>query len=127
MCILSNSIFSKFIEYPFQLPVPNLIGEYLLGNEKSHANTGMVASGYAHFGFLGVTIYSILLGFILKIINYFSRKNIPFWLIFSMSIIPLRTLIVSSDLLVVLFTHGLILTILVLYLIAMPIKKITTT
>ena len=72
------------------------------------ANNGYISSGYAHAGFIGVLIYSLILGVYLKWLNVFS-KNVPhIWLTIALMVTPFRSLILSSDLPTTFLTHGLI-------------------
>jgi len=112
----SNSILKGLVEYPYDIPLPNLIGWHLYNNEQSHANSGFIASGFAHFGFLGVVIYSIIFGFILRILRNLGNSGIPLWLVVALTVLSLRSAFVSSDLLVALITHGLMIVIAIMYL-----------
>ena len=112
----SNSILSYFIEYPYNVNVALLIGGYG-GSEETAANNGLVSTGYAHFGYFGILIYTIFFSFILKLVNYVAEKNIPIWFVLALTITPLRTAIISSDLPTNLLTHGLIIAIILLIII----------
>lgn len=112
----SNSIFIKrFIRYPYDLPVPLLISEFIGHNPESWANTGFLGAGYAQLGCLGIIIYSILIGFILRIVNN-STKTYPFWVGSSLIAIPIFLVFTSSDLTTGLLTHSLALGIFLLWL-----------
>lgn len=113
--IWSNSILSNFINYPYDLPVGRVIGNYQ--GSGASANNGFISSGFAHAGLLGVLIYSILLGCILKFINWITTSGIPLWFAIAVTIVPLRSLLISSDLLTVMLTHGLLVSLFLLILI----------
>lgn len=110
----SNSILSLFVEYPFTDGVAILIGEYV--GSGSSANNGYISSGYSHAGLTGVLIYSFLLGYILKFIDVISSEAVPLWFALSITAIPLRSALLSSDLLTTLLTHGLLVSISLLLL-----------
>ncbi|MDR5616630.1 hypothetical protein [Arsenophonus sp.] len=110
----SNSFLSHFIEYPYSLPLAELIGNY--EGTGSHANNGFIASGYAHFGLVGVMIYAVILGFILKILDYIATRGVPVWFVLCVVVVPLRDALISSDLLTTLLTHGLIIALILLFL-----------
>jgi len=86
-----------------------------IGTEAS-ANSGFLANGFAHLGFVGMLLYSVILGLIvgsvdrvLKFLNdEFRQVFIP---LISLSFWQLK----SSDLPTLLLTHGLFIT-LVLFL-----------
>ncbi|MGB5970515.1 MAG: hypothetical protein WBG70_19535, partial [Spirulinaceae cyanobacterium] len=50
------------VEPPFELSSVNLIGLEYFGREETSANTGWIGSGYANAGFIGVYLYSVLIG-----------------------------------------------------------------
>ena len=111
----SNSVFSSFLSYPYEASMAKVIGGYL-GNEKMGANNGFVASGYAHAGFLGVFIYASIIGILLKIINDMTYNVLPLWFAMSVSMAPLKSLLMSSDLFVVMLTHGFIVVLIIIFL-----------
>lgn len=111
----SNSILSNFFTYPYDLSLTHVIGRYL-GREGMGANNGFIASGYAHAGFLGIFVYALILGLILRFINDITYKTLPIWLSVALSVVPLRALLISSDLFTVMLTHGFVVAIILIYL-----------
>lgn len=111
----SNSILSNLIDYPYHTTVSHLIGGYG-GSEDTAANNGLVSSGFAHFGYMGVLIYTFIFSIFLKFINYVGQNYLPMWFVVALTIVPLRTAIVASDLFTTLLTHGLIVVIFLLFL-----------
>jgi len=111
----SNSILSNFLTYPYDLPVPYIVGRYL-GDETMSANNGFIPMGFAHFGIAGLFLYGLIVGGVLRFVNDLSYNSMPVWLAVGLSIVPLRTLIVGSDLFTVLLTHGFIVAIFLIYL-----------
>lgn len=109
----SNSILSFLIDYPYNDTVSHVIGQYL-GEKDLGANNGFVSSGYGHAGLLGVFIYSIILAFTLKLINDVSLNRCPPWLSIGITFVPIRALLISSDLFTVMLTHGFIIAILLI-------------
>lgn len=112
----SNSILSSLLAYPYgDRGIPYVIGEYL-GKPNMGANNGFVSSGYAHAGLFGVFFYAILVGLLLKLVNDLSRGSMPIWVAIAISIVPLRSLLLSSDLFTVMLTHGFGVAIVMMYL-----------
>lgn len=116
---LSNSIFSGIMEYPFEVPTSNLIGREFFAREDMNANNGVVADGYMHFGVLGVVLWSIILGLIIKFCDMLTI-NKPLLIFLPLFLIGTRIL-VNGALLTTLFTHGLLMLMLIAYL--YPKKK----
>ena len=101
----SNTILSRFIDYPYHLSPAKLIGDYL--GKKAHPNNSFLSTGYMHAGILGVFFYSVFVGFLFKIIDKICYKSMPVVLAVSFTIIPIILLITSADLLTALLTHGI--------------------
>ena len=118
----SNSFLKYLFSSVYPEGIPRAIGEYM--NSLGSMNNGYVSSGYAQAGFFGVLLYSVIIGFILKMVNYFSYKQIPLWLSIAILFAPLRSLIISADLFTTLLTHGLIMSLLILFLARKDQKKI---
>lgn len=110
----SNGILKNIIEYPYEIKPVFLIGEYL-GKDKMAANTGFIGNGFMHAGILGVFVYTIIAIILFNIINLLGSCFNKFFL-YSIVFMPIFTLIISSDLLTTLLTHGLFISILVLFL-----------
>lgn len=96
--------------------IPRLIGDYLVPGSNSAANSGMIASGYAHAGYVGVLLYSVILGLVVSGLNAVIKSGVPLWVVAALSIGPLRTAIADSDLFTSLLSHGLGITFLILWL-----------
>lgn len=111
----SNSILSGFLDYPYEDGVGRVIGEF--NGSGAGANNGFISSGYAHAGILGVMIYSVVLSYFLKVVDSaVNNSDIPVWLAVCMMLVPLRSTLISSDLLTTMLTHGLLLSLIMLLL-----------
>lgn len=113
---LTTSIFSLVLEYPFPYPPPQMISIYLMGNNSCWANTGFLATSYMHFGFFGMIIYSVIVGLLLRIVDMLVVNKLPLRFGLSLVIIPFFSLFTSADLTTALLTHGLLLSLLLLWL-----------
>lgn len=127
----SNSFLKKIIQYPYDLPVPLLISAYIGHNPDSWANTGYLAMGFVHLGYIGMILYSFIIGVILKLVDNFTYGKLPLWVGFSLVAIPLSGILQGSDLTTGLLTHGLGIAIILLWLtknaelskISLPIQR----
>jgi hypothetical protein len=117
LVFLSNSIFSSFVDYPYNDKIPTLIGfgRFSEGQD-SFANTGLFASAYMHFGGLGVVVYSVLTGTILSVYNSLVKQGAPTFMVYALGFISVFQL-VNGDLTATLLTHGMGLGIILLMLI----------
>lgn len=116
----TNSILSFLGGYDYNKAITLVIGDYILGDSASEkylgANNGFLSSGYLHAGLLGVVLYSIIFGYLLKIFDSLAKAGVPLWLSISLTVIPFRDLIISSDLFTSLLTHGLLVSMVILIL-----------
>jgi len=110
----SNSVLKYFIEYPFEVKVTKIIGAYLDKPDMA-ANTGSFASGYMHAEYFGVIIYTLIISAVLYFINIMA-KNMDKYIVLAIITIPIITMFVSSDLLTSLLTHGLLISMIILWL-----------
>lgn len=110
----SNSIFSGFIEYPYDLKLTHVIGSYI-GKENVGANNGFISSGYAHAGLFGILFYAIILILVLRFLDDTTYRTMPVWFAVSLVIVPIRSILISSDLLTVMLTHGFIVALMLVY------------
>jgi hypothetical protein len=111
----SNGILSSFLSYPYDLSLTHMIGRFI-GREGMGANNGYVSHGFAHAGYFGVIIYSIILGLLLKLIDDMTYNKLPLWFSISLSIAPLRTVLINSDLFTTMLTHGLFISLIIIFL-----------
>ena len=111
----SNSITSQFIEYPYHISPAKLIAEWRGKGTGSSVNTSFVGTGYAHAGIYGIVLYGLLTGLLLRLIDSFHAMNLPVWVVVGITIIPIQALFFSTDLPTVFLTHGMLLSILILF------------
>lgn len=80
------------MENPYtEMPYQNLIGGIYFNQYTMYSNTGVLAEGYARFGYIGFVIIPFIISIVLYVINYGSRKNgIPFTM--AIAIFPLMNL-----------------------------------
>jgi hypothetical protein len=108
---LSDSLlFRGLLRYPYVRSVAHTIGAYL-GQPSMGANNGLAADGFANFGIMGVLIWAILLGLLLKFLHVAtaSIEDRPeSWAAATMW----PVILLSSALTTSLLTHGLALALL---------------
>lgn len=112
--MLSDSIFSKLAQYPYNLPFQNLIGSMYFGTTEASANANIWANAFAHFGYGGQIIFSIFFAAILWVYDSIARDK----LILGILIICIYAFIfANTGLFTSLLTGGFLLSIFVTYLI----------
>jgi len=109
-----HHIFENFINYPYHLAPPYLIGEVYFNRPEMSANNGIYGDAYMNFGFIGFVLWAFLLAIILKLIDSFS-KNKKITVTIAAIAMP-SIFLTNSAFLTSLATHGLLLSLIVLYL-----------
>lgn len=119
----SESLTSWFLQYPYDVSTPKVIGAFR-GNPEENANNSYLATGYMHAGVFGMAIYGILVGLIMRTLDSIAREGVPVWLVVACSIVPVQALLTSADLPPALLTHGLGVAILLLLLLRRPAEPL---
>ncbi|MGJ7607615.1 oligosaccharide repeat unit polymerase [Variovorax sp. LT1R20] len=109
----SSKLSLGLVDSTYELSAPNLIGQQYFGNEDMSANTGWIGSGFANAGYVGVIVYSVLIGMLLSFLDAYARK-LGARVVISLFIIPVITMVTSADMTDMILTHGLVVAILIL-------------
>lgn len=117
----SDSLLSWSMANPYGESTALVIGDvinsrYSLGIPELWANNTFFSTGYMHAGLFGLCFYGVIAGIVLKVLDSILRRGVPLHFITAMCIVPFFNLVTSSDLFTALFTHGLGLVILFLFL-----------
>lgn len=102
----SSTITLGFLDQPYDVTAPFLIGEIYFGQSNTSANTGLIGSGAAQAGLLGVSLYAAAFGIIISLLNGLGRLIGPA-AVASISLPVVVTIVNTSDFITVLLTHGL--------------------
>lgn len=103
------------------MSVMKYIGGMMTGNYEVGANTGWVANAYMNAGILGIIIYAAIIGFIFALIDFWA-KIYGNQLVGAVFLIPVNTLFVSADLLIILMTSGLFVLLMIFQITTMRIS-----
>lgn len=112
---LSNGMLGAWLRYPFSYPPQALVSSYVWGHYNTWANTGFLGTSYMHLGYVGMFLFSGVVGGLFLAVDSLVRNGVPAWLGLSVVVVPFHSLILSSDLSTALLTHGLLLALAVLY------------
>lgn len=117
-----HQVFRFFLNYPYHLNPPHLIGEVYFNRPQMGANNGIYADAYMNFGFIGLVLWAIFLAITLRLIDSFTKEK-DIRITVSAIAMPVMSLI-NSALLTCLLTHGLLLALIFLYLLLKERNKI---
>ena len=120
--MLSNSVLSPFVDNPYAQNPAFLIGQALKGSDETRSNTAFLGTGFAHFGYIGVVSFGLIVALILRLIDS-ATKGVPLWLAISVTFGGVSSMLVAADLFPSLNTHGVIFSILMLALLRRSLIK----
>lgn len=96
--------------------LPFLLGDHMAPGREISFNSGIIGAGFAQVGLLGVAFYAIVLGWIIKFVNSLIRQGVPVFVAAALLIAPIRTAWADSDLFTALLSHGIVVSLVVLWL-----------
>lgn len=103
---LGHSILSPFVDYPYTMNPPNLIGGWMAGLPNMAANANLFGDGYANFGWLGMIGAGVVLLVYLRLLDR-AAAGLP--LMVSGVVMTMPAMAVSnSSILTAMLTHGLV-------------------
>lgn len=113
----SDGILESFIHTRYSgQSVQWYIGYYLSHGMEVELNVGLIGTGFAQAGYLGVILYAAILGFIVKIVNTMIHSGLPAFLPAALLFGPIGTAWANTDLPTALLTHGIFVGIVVMWL-----------
>jgi len=115
---LSNSIFRSFLNYPDPMAPANMIADHYFYKPQAASSNGFLSDGFRHFGVVGTVIWTVLLGFILKILANF-KNHVPESMVLVMTLLFCKT-IMDGPVLTSLLTHGFLFVILSFVVLKFP-------
>lgn len=110
----SSSVSMGLVQQVYELNPPDLIGEWR--GTGSHVNNSFLSTGYMHGGWWGLIVYGIIGGLVFRLVDSTGRGFLPLWVSLAAIVIPARSLVLSADLPTALLTHGIGLSILMMWL-----------
>jgi hypothetical protein len=103
------------------MAVMKYIGGLMTGNYDIAANTGWVANAYMNAGVIGIVIYAAIIGFILASIDFWA-KVYGKQLVGAVFLVPVVTMMMTADVLIVLLTAGLFVLLMIFQITTMRIS-----
>jgi hypothetical protein len=112
--LLGHSVLKGVVTYPYSLEPPSLIGATYFGNDRTVADGNFLADGFANFGYFGMFGATLLLGFLLWLVDSSSAKRNE---LMSRLLLGMPSVVLANcGLLTSIGNHGLGFAILVIYL-----------
>lgn len=113
----NNSLFGILVNYdsPYnnQSP-PEIIGAFAFGDHVPHANASFLADAFAQYGYLGMIIYSFLVGGILFLYDSIVRNINK--IVAIIMLVPFAFTFSNSAFFTVLFGHGFLFFLVIIYI-----------
>jgi hypothetical protein len=95
------------LQYRETLDTANLIGYSYFANSESHANTGLIGSGYMNAGYFGIGLYTVILGLMMAYADRLSMVKDTRALTTVMTVPLFFTVVLSGDLPSMVLSGGL--------------------
>ena len=111
--MLSDSILRGMVENPYSMPMVRVIALTYWGRE-FWPDVGYLGDAYGNFGVLGMFLFSVILGFVLRLVDGVG-SGLPPNFVAAVIVMPAMAL-TESALFTSLLTHGLILAVLMLWI-----------
>jgi|GEM_PF-466043 len=108
----SHSFLKNVFDYPYELGPTYMVAEYAYGKTTTNANNGFASDAFMNLGYVGVFIYTLIVGLIIKFFDALSI-DAKFFGLFFLFVNLLR----SSGLATIMLTHGLWLFMLLAYVV----------
>jgi hypothetical protein len=118
------------VNNPYGLTGARVVFDHFYGQDLSddvfygNANTGFLGAGYGHAGFLGMTIYAVLVGFMVRLSHSLASKTAPAIAFGALSYMFVLALFTSSDLPTLVLTHGYLIAIVLVLLLKSPERNL---
>lgn len=103
----ASSVTFGLVDSQYNVDPAILIGYEHFGRDGVSANAGWIGSGFANAGFIGVFIYSSIIGCVFSILDAYSRIVQP-RIVKALFLWPISTIASSTDLITSFVTHGLL-------------------
>lgn len=109
-----NLIGKQFSEYPYDLPIGQLINKAIFKKDLGSLNASFFGAAFMQAGLIGNIIYGIIMGYILNYIDLFENFYKERESIIAASFAPLVVIFTSADLPTGLVTHGLLISLIIM-------------
>jgi hypothetical protein len=112
--LLGQSIFKSIVNSPYSRDIPYLIGQIYFHDPMMSANANIWADAYANFGYMGLIIFTLILGCVLKIFDSLAKNhdNRIISILIGMPALSLT----NSGLLTCLLNHGFLFALMIVYI-----------
>lgn len=100
------SFLSTWIDYPYDLPPPKRISDYLVPGSVGYANANLFADGFANFGWIGIFVAAAALFVWLRFLDRASR-GLPMR-VAAMAVVMPSIMLSNTSIFTAMLSHGLL-------------------
>lgn len=111
---LGYGALSRWVDYPYDLAPPFLLGRVYYGNAETSANANLWADAFANFGLVGVVGFTVVLALLLHLTDSIAT-GLPSGLAIA-ALAQSAFSLSNTAMLTVFLTHGLLLAVVLIYL-----------
>jgi hypothetical protein len=114
---LSHSVLGRWIDYPYDVAPPFLIGARYFGRDQTYANANFWADAFANFGYTGIFAFTVIVGIVLWLADAVVGSSDPARRRLAVLLLGVPAFTLSNTALTTtLLTHGLGLALIVLFI-----------
>jgi len=110
------------IDYPFEMIPEMMVSHYILLNPESVASCGFIGTSYMHAGLLGMVIFGIIVGILLRLVDSLIVGRMPLRVGIPLSMVIFNGLLRGADLTTWFLTFGGLIGIIMLFLLGTPMQ-----
>ena len=103
----SDSFLGWLIHYPFPHPPSTMVEYYEMGLSVGNPNTGFFGAGYMELGKLGVILYGLGAGLVLRLFDRVTPKEIPMWFFGTVATLPFQAMLIEENFITSILTGGI--------------------
>lgn len=113
---LSSTKLPSPIAYPFEMIPERMVGYYVFRSSTTVSSGGFLATSYMHFGFMGMVMFGIVVGALLRLADSLTVGRMPLTMGVPLSMVIFNGLLRGADLTTWLLTFGGLVSIMMLFL-----------
>lgn len=102
----SDSFLKWLVHYPFPDAPAQMVQYFAMGQLVGDPNTGFLGAGYMELGKAGVILNGLAAGFVLKLFDRVTPRNMPMWFFGTFAFMPLHAMLIAENFVTSLLTGG---------------------
>lgn len=106
VAMYAYSFLGSWFDYPYDVPPPKRIADYLVSGSSGYANANLFADGFANFGWLGIGLAAFVLWVWLRVVDRATR-GLPMR-VAAMALVMPSIMLSNTSVFTAMLSHGLL-------------------